>query len=203
MQQGNLEEGQCQQSTLNLEINILGEQQQQHHRTVGLETGEDQDWGETRWEEIVRRPREEEAGPRDCRQQTDAEQHSRDERRAGRWRNRPQTVKTRANITAFRRGAGNFRATLRPTEDQIRSAVRKRVGDIDSRVTENEGFRESAEQIHALRTTEEEVVQDLILQWQKGAHGYIPETKDDNILRLGCENVNSLSLYNPKGIKNA
>ena len=68
-------------------------------------------------------------------------------------------------------------------------------------MTENEGFRESAERVHALRTTEEEMVQDLILQWQKGAHGYIPETKEDDILRLGCENVNSLSLYNPKGSK--
>ena len=65
MQQGNLEEGQHQQSTLNLEINILGEQQQQHHRTVGLEIGEDQDWGETRWEEIVQHPREEEASHRE------------------------------------------------------------------------------------------------------------------------------------------
>ncbi len=153
MQQGNLEEGQHQQSTLNLEINILGEQQQQHHRMVELEIGEDQDWGETRWEEIVRHPREEEASPRNCRQQTDVEQHSRDERRAGRWRNRPQTVKTRANITSFCQGAGNFRATLRPTDEQIRAATRKGVGDVDSHVTENEGFRESAERVHALRTT--------------------------------------------------
>jgi len=43
---------------LNLEINILGEQQQQHHRTVQLEIGEDQDWGEKRWEEIVWHPRD-------------------------------------------------------------------------------------------------------------------------------------------------
>ena len=116
MQQGILEEGQRQQSTLNLEINILGEQQQQHHRTVELETGEDQYWGETRWEDIVRHPRGEDASPRDRRQRTDVEQHSRDEQRAGRWRNRSQTMKTRANITSFRQGAGNFRATLRPME---------------------------------------------------------------------------------------
>jgi hypothetical protein len=69
VQQGNLEEEQHQQSvrtrcvpvrtdayqyapsTLNLEINILGEQQQQHHRTLELEIGEEQDWGEIRWEE--------------------------------------------------------------------------------------------------------------------------------------------------------
>ncbi len=80
-------------------------------------------------------------------------------------------MKTRANITSFRQGASNFGATLRPTEEQIRAATRKGVGDVDSRVTENEGFRESAERVHALRTTEEEMVQQLILQWQKGAHG--------------------------------
>ena len=65
-QQGNLEEEQHQQKSLNLEINILGEQQQQHHRMVELEIREDQDWGETRWEEIVRHPREDEASRRDC-----------------------------------------------------------------------------------------------------------------------------------------
>jgi len=158
VQQGNLEEGQRQQSTLNLEINILGEQQQQHHRTVELETGEDQDWGETRWEEIVRHPREAEESACNVRQQTDVKQHSRDERRAGRWRNRPQTAKTRANIKSFCQGAGNFRATLRPTEEQLRAATKKGVGDVDSCVTENEGFRESAEWVHAVCTTEEELV---------------------------------------------
>ena len=108
VQQGNLEEGQRQQSTLNLEINILGKQQQQHHRTVELETGEDQDWGVTRWEEIVRRPREEEASPRNGRQRTDVEQHSRDERRAGRWRNRPQTARTEQISSLFVREQVTF-----------------------------------------------------------------------------------------------
>ncbi len=37
----------------------------------------------------------------------------------------------------------------------------------------------------------------LLNGWQKGAHGYIPEAKDDNIIRLGCENVNSLSIFHP------
>ena len=64
--------------------------------------------------------------------------------------------------------------------------MRKGDGDLEWRVTKNEGFRESAERVYALCTTEEEMVQDLILQWQKGAHGYIPETKEDDILRLGC-----------------
>ncbi len=107
----------------------------------------------------------------------------------------------RANIKSFRQGADNIRATLRPTEEQIRAATRKEVTALDLRAAKREGFRESAEAVHASRTREEEMVQELILQWQTGAHDYIPEIKEDNILQLGCKNVNSLSLYNPKGSK--
>jgi hypothetical protein len=32
---------------------------------------------------------------------------------------------------------------------------------------------------------------------KKGAHRYIPEVKDNNIICLGCENVNSLSIFHP------
>ena len=55
VQQAHLEEEQHQQCMLILEINILWEQQQQHDTMVELEIGEDQDWGETQWEEIERR----------------------------------------------------------------------------------------------------------------------------------------------------
>jgi hypothetical protein len=41
------------------------------------------------------------------------------------------------------------------------------------------------------------MVRELLNRWQKGAHGYIPEVKDDNVIRLGCENVNSLSIFHP------
>jgi hypothetical protein len=40
-------------------------------------------------------------------------------------------------------------------------------------------------------------VWELLNGWQKGAHGYIPEVKDNNVIRLGCENVNSLSICPP------
>jgi hypothetical protein len=43
----------------------------------------------------------------------------------------------------------------------------------------------------------EEMVQELIKEWQKGAHGYIPELKEADVVWLGCENVNSLSLFHP------
>ncbi len=44
-----------------------------------------------------------------------------------------------------------------------------------------------AEEVHATRTKEEEMVRELLNGWQKGAHGYIPKVKKDNIIRLGCE----------------
>ncbi len=47
------------------------------------------------------------------------------------------------------------------------------------------------------RTKEEEMVQELLNSWQKGAHGYIPEVKEDNVIQLRCENVNSLSIFHP------
>ncbi len=48
-----------------------------------------------------------------------------------------------------------------------------------------------------MRTKEEEMVQELLNDWQKGAHGYTPEVKEDNIIQLRCENLNSLSIFHP------
>jgi hypothetical protein len=41
------------------------------------------------------------------------------------------------------------------------------------------------------------MVRELLNGWQKGAHGCIPEIKDDNIIHLGCKTVNSLSIFHP------
>ncbi len=46
-------------------------------------------------------------------------------------------------------------------------------------------------------TKEEEIVRELLNGWQKGAHGYIPEVKDNNVIQLGCEYVDSLSIFCP------
>jgi hypothetical protein len=41
-----------------------------------------------------------------------------------------------------------------------------------------------------------ELADDLILNgWQKGAHGYVPEVKEDNIIHLEYENVNSMNIF--------
>ncbi len=66
-----------------------------------------------------------------------------------------------------------------------------------STTAEGEGFCATAEEVHVTWTKEEEMVRELLNGWQKGAHGYIPEVKDDNIIHLGCENVNSLSILQP------
>ncbi len=62
-------------------------------------------------------------------------------------------------------------------------------------------FNTIAESIHKARTQEEVMVQDLLEQWRKGGHRFVPDNKDDDILCLGCENVYSLSLFNPSKSK--
>jgi hypothetical protein len=66
-----------------------------------------------------------------------------------------------------------------------------------STTAEGEVFCATTEEVHATRTKEEEIVWELLNGWQKGAHGYIPEVKDVNVIHQGCENVNSLSIFHP------
>jgi hypothetical protein len=89
------------------------------------------------------------------------------------------------------------RAELIPTEEQIWAATMHNARTFSSTTAEGEGFCATAEEVEATWTKEEEMVWELLNGWQKGAHGYIPEVKDDNIIRLGCENVNSLSIFHP------
>jgi hypothetical protein len=89
------------------------------------------------------------------------------------------------------------RAELIPTNKQIRAATTHDARIFSTTTAEGEGFFATAEEVHATRTKVEEMVWELLNGWKKGAHGYIPEVKDDNIIRLGCENVNSLSIFHP------
>jgi hypothetical protein len=88
-------------------------------------------------------------------------------------------------------------AELIPTDKHIRAANMHDARTFLSTTAEGEGFCATAEEVHATRTKEEEMVWELLNGWQKGAHRYIPEVKDDNIIHLGCENVNSLSIFHP------
>jgi hypothetical protein len=58
-------------------------------------------------------------------------------------------------------------------------------------------FTKMAKTIYEARTQEEAMVQELLEQWRKGGHGFVPDEKGDDIIRLGCENKNSLSLFHP------
>ncbi len=89
------------------------------------------------------------------------------------------------------------RAELIPMDKQIQAATMHDARTSLSTTAEGEGFCATAEEVHATRTKEEEMVRELLDGWQKGAHGYIPEVKDNNIICLGCENDNSLSIFHP------
>jgi len=55
----------------------------------------------------------------------------------------------------------------------------------------------SAEELHEARCEEETRVREMITEWTNGGHGYVPQEKPDEVLRLSVENVNSLSIYHP------
>jgi hypothetical protein len=107
----------------------------------------------------------------------------------------------RRNLASYIQGASLCWAELILTEAQIWTATILNVRMSTSTTVEGEGFCATAVEICATRTKEEEMVQELLKDWQKGTHGYIPEVKEDNIIQLGCENVNSPSIFHPTNSK--
>jgi hypothetical protein len=88
----------------------------------------------------------------------------------------------RRNLASHLHGALLCRAELIPTEVQIQAATMQDARTFLSTNAEREGFCATAEEVHTMRTKEEEMVQELLNDWQKGAHGYIPEVKEDNLI---------------------
>ena len=41
----------------------------------------------------------------------------------------------------------------------------------------------------------------LLAQWEGGAHGYVPDVKEDNTICLACENTNGLTLLHSRNPK--
>jgi hypothetical protein len=103
----------------------------------------------------------------------------------------------RRNLASHLQGASICRAELIPTGKKIQAATMHDARTFSSTTAEGEGFCATAEEVHATRTKEEEMVRELLNVWQKGANRYILEVKDDNIICLGCENANSLSIFHP------
>ncbi len=122
----------------------------------------------------------------------------RDQQRASRWRNKRSTqASVQTNLEHFWQGSAAHRATLVPTISQIRAAAVSSGSDTHPNKADSVWFMAVAEMIYEAWTQEEAMVRDLLEQWRKGGHGYVPDVKGDNIVRLGCENANSLSLYDP------
>jgi hypothetical protein len=129
---------------------------------------------------------------------THQEQCQRNAQRAGQYQNTttPSSL-VRRNLASHLQGAFICREELIPMDEQIQAATMHNAGTFLSTIAEGEGFCATAEEVHATRTKEEEMVWELLNGWQKGAHGDIPEVKADNIIHLGCKNVNSLSIFHP------
>jgi hypothetical protein len=142
-------------------------------------------WGESRWEEIVRAPRQGGGDPvtPPTWRRTYQEQRPRDAQWVGRYQNKmtPSTP-VRRNLASHIHRAFLCRAELIPTEVQIRAATIQDARTFLSTTVEGEGFRATAEEVYATRTKEEEMVQELLNDWHKGAHGSIPEVKEDNVI---------------------
>jgi hypothetical protein len=119
----------------------------------------------------------------------------RDQQRAVRWRAQ-KTLQVRKNKQGFTEGADQLLVELIPTHPQIVKGMNKR------QLTSNEAATAGSDQLikeaevrHSGRTNKDFTIRELLEQWQGGAHGYVPEVKGDNTIRLACKNVNSLSLH--------
>jgi hypothetical protein len=93
----------------------------------------------------------------------------------------PSTL-VRRNQTSHIHGVSLCWAELIPTEAQIRAATIQDAKTFLSTTVEVEGFCATADEVYATRTKEEEMVQELLNDWQNGAHGYILEIKEDNVI---------------------
>ncbi len=71
----------------------------------------------------------------------------------------------RRNLASHLQGASLCRAELIPTEEQIWAATMQDARTFLSTTMEGEGFHATAEEVHATRTKEEEMVQELLNGW--------------------------------------
>lgn len=130
------------------------------------------------------------------------------------WRSKPQSRQAKAQQrTAAHRlskkqkaqaklkeGLKEFLPSLSPSVEKLLKSSRKATDDDQQRAIE-ETIAITAEQIHQARVEEEEVLEQLLSEWTKGAVGFIPSAKPDNTVRFYLENVNSLSWFDPDKTK--
>ena len=80
-------------------------------------------------------------------------------------------------------GADQLCADMIPTHLQIVGELNRYKWRSNLALAEGSNMREDAEEIHYGRTDEDNTIQDMLNQWESGAHGYVPDMKDNNIIR--------------------
>ena len=117
--------------------------------------------------------------------------------RASRWRlNNAASAQVRKNKRMFKAGADQLRKEIHLSHDQIVEGMKKNQFNSDEAATDRNSYSGDAQDIYRTQTNEDNTINQLLEQWEGGAHGFVPEKKDENIIRLVGENVNSLGLYN-------
>ena len=115
---------------------------------------------------------------RSNRRRTESQQQLRNQQRAGRWRNsQHQSLQVKENKRLFKWGADQLRADMNPTQLQIVGELNRGKGRSDLASGEGSNIRAEADEIHRGQTDEDNTIQELLNQWECGAHGYVPEKK--------------------------
>ena len=99
-------------------------------------------------------------------------------------------------LKSLTKGTKKFNKKILPTHDNLVLAVKKESKTKElSKEGEKEEIAATAVEIYEARLDEEDIVKEILTQWSNGGHGYIPEIKPGDIVRLTMENLNSLSVY--------
>lgn len=115
--------------------------------------------------------------------------------RAGTFRaNGGVTRSARNRLKKFARGKKKLQQSLIPTTEQLLAATDKECRQQTVR-GDRAGIDAHAAEIYHAGQDEAQIVQEILSQWKQGGHGYVPEVKEDDVVRLTNENVNNLGLY--------
>ena len=178
-------------------VQFLNQSSRLHIGGTTARTGQ-YDWDErTECATITRTTRP--TGPPQQYSQHQQDDAMRDQRRAARWR--LQTERVRGNKRSFQAGARKFQAELVPTHSQIMEELNRERWSGDTAAGEFNNAQAQAQERHDGHTNEDATVRELLAQWEGGAHGYVPEAKEDNIIRIACENTNGIGLFHKDNLK--
>jgi hypothetical protein len=108
---------------------------------------------------------------------------ARGQRRAARWRLNNASAQVMENKRKFKAGADQLWAELRYSHKQIVEGMKRNQFNRDELAAEVNSYKLDAQEIHSAQTNEDNTINELLEQWVGGAHGYVPEKKDDNIIR--------------------